>query len=210
MVVLPIAYAPPIWWMKSLLFDGEVLLEANESFNKQTIRSKCAIRTPQGLRWLAIPVNKNAQKDNICKAAISYAEDWQRVHWRSIATSYGNTPYFDYLAPELEPLYHKKVDTLWEFNHQILNLLLDWLQVCPALGYTEIFHGISQITELIKPKPTEQSIRQGLPNTFTSVEMLKHWSWISMFDLIFHEGPNAYDWLRKLHIESHQKSIEPL
>jgi hypothetical protein len=29
-------------------------------------------------------------------------------------------------------------------------------------------------------------------------------------DLIFHEGPNAYDWLRKLHIESHQKSIEPL
>jgi hypothetical protein len=205
-LVLPMAYAPPIWWISKLLFEPTSALEQHEHFNKQTLRNRCAIRTLQGIRWLSVPVIRGAQKQFVYDVQISHAENWQRTHFRSLTTAYGNAPFFDYLEPELALFFKFKHKRLWDFNMHSLSLILDWLQVDFKFRLTRQYQKDVQedYRDWIFPNPDLVSKNLQIPGRYTSLKDLKSISWISVLDLIFFEGPSAYDWLFKYYQSEYQ------
>ncbi|MGX9986828.1 WbqC family protein [Soonwooa purpurea] len=128
-ILLPIFYFPPIsWFAEFLKSDIEVTLEQFEHFPKQTYRNRTNIYAANGKLSLIIPVRhfgKTAMKD----MEISYAEDWQKQHWRSIKSAYQASPYFEYYEFKLQKLYEEKTTSLVEFNLKCLKTILDILKL---------------------------------------------------------------------------------
>lgn len=193
--LLSTAYAPPNFWMALLLF-GEAHLEAQERFQKQTHRNRTQILGPNGVQTLSIPVDGASKNAPIKEVRISYAENWQQVHWRSLEAAYGNAPFWEFLAVELAPLYHFRTDTLWEFNQNLILLFKDWLQVDFVITATTTFE---------KPTGRAGDYRFQLPKTpLPSYPQLFAEAGnfvpdLSFFDLMFNLGPQSYDYLMALH-----------
>lgn len=113
-----------------------VEIEAMESFEKQTYRNRCSIRAngrmANGERIvLTVPVKKVEHKQLTRDIEISYQSRWQHQHWISLTSAYRHTPYFDYYADYLRPMYERETKWLWDFNsrlHEIIMALLEGRQ----------------------------------------------------------------------------------
>ena len=108
MVVLPTAYAPSVTYM-SYLLDSSTRIEAHEYYQKQTYRNRCAIVGAEGVMKLSIPVLAgSSQQCPIQSVQIAEHDNWRHKHWYTIETCYGASPYYEYYAPDLAPLYLDK------------------------------------------------------------------------------------------------------
>ena len=117
-------YLPPVVVMALIIRAGEVILEANEHYQKRSYRNRCHIAGPQGLQRLSIPLagGKNARTP-VREVRISDAFDWRHQHLQALTAAYGRAPYFDYYMPELEELIRKEQLFLYGLNRS----LLEWL-----------------------------------------------------------------------------------
>lgn len=190
------AYLPPISYFKALLRFDAIQVEAWESWQKQSYRSRSYIYGPHGAMMLNIPIKHNENKSRMGTVEISYETAWQNTHWQAIKTAYGSSPFFEVLGPELEPLYQKEINRLIDWNTELLKLMLNWLQVSPNLSFTEnwspdldndfreSFHPKRKINENFEPYPQVFTDEHGfIPN-------------LSVIDLLFNEGPAAFDYLK--------------
>lgn len=191
------AYLAPLTYYKALLSCDRVLLEKHDSWQKQTYRNRCYIDGPNGVLMLNFPVSHH-EKTTTETIQISDSEKWQSRHWEAIKTSYGSSPFFEVLGPELEPFYHKEYSSLFNWNLDLLKLTLDWLQVSLEIDYTqewydkydndyrEVFHPKKPIDVDLRPYPQVFEAKNGfLPN-------------LSILDLMFNEGPAAYSYLTQV------------
>ena len=129
-VLLSTAYLPPVEWFAAYAQADVVWLEAEEHYLKQTYRNRCILLNVSGSIELSVPVSKTAP--NHCpvrEMRISYAENWPRNHWKSLETSYGTSPYFLYYRDYLEPFYLRRYDWLWDFNLEMLSVMLRLLRL---------------------------------------------------------------------------------
>jgi hypothetical protein len=99
-------------------------LEVYEHYTKGSWRNRYRIAGPNGPQLLSIPLLKGKhQQKPIREVRISYEQAWQRRHWRSICTAYGNAPYFPHYVDEIRPFYEKRFDFLFDYNEHWLHLL---------------------------------------------------------------------------------------
>ncbi|WP_312766870.1 WbqC family protein [Epilithonimonas sp.] len=127
-VLLPIFYLPPLSWFSVFLNEeNEVAFEQFENFPKQTYRNRAAIYGANGKLPLIIPI-KHTGKREIKDVEVSFAEDWQKLHWKSIKTAYQSTPYFEYYEDKLKKIYGEQIISLKEFNLKALGIILDILK----------------------------------------------------------------------------------
>lgn len=123
-ILLPIFYLPPISWFSEFLKEeNEVILEQFENFPKQTYRNRTTIFGANGKLSLIIPIHHTGKRC-VKDLEISYAEDWQKVHWKSIKNAYQSSPYFEYYEDKLEKIFSEKPKTLLEFNLKALEIIL--------------------------------------------------------------------------------------
>jgi len=76
-------------------------------------RSRNRIKTPQGTRWLSIPVGSNRNR-RICDVPLP--QSWQAAHRRALELSYGRAPFFASFQPQLDSIYGQQFATLSELN----------------------------------------------------------------------------------------------
>src|SRR2546423_10173185 len=108
------AYLPPVSYFISLLQSTKIIFEKHEHYVKQTYRNRALICTANGIHPLIIPVvHDGLYSQPIHKVKISYETDWQKIHWRTITSSYRRSPYFEFFEDELKPLYEKNVELLF-------------------------------------------------------------------------------------------------
>jgi hypothetical protein len=125
MTLLQTQYWPSVEWCAAAWPEQEVALHAAENYQKGSLRNRCYIAGPNGPQRLSIPLEKGKhQQCPIREVRISYAEPWQRQHWRSIRTAYGNAPFFEHYADEIRPFYEKKWDFLFDYNLDITEFAL--------------------------------------------------------------------------------------
>jgi len=200
-VLLSVAYNPPIAWF-ALLAKHEVLLEAHETYPKQTYRNRCVIYSEKGSMALSIPVLKlNGNHTNIKEVKIFNEERWYLRHWRALQSAYEAAPYYLYYKDDLEDFYSGKYESLFEFNLKLTQLIALLLDIRFKMVLTDSFQknpdNCMDWREMIHPKRPLNNIefppyiqvfsdRHGfIPN-------------LSILDLLFNLGPESKTYLRKI------------
>ena len=135
--LLPSTYLPPLPLFAYLFAaGGSVLVETQGSYVKQTYQNRARIGSPQGALALTVPVSRKGNNTPYRDVEISEHDHWAHQHWQALRTAYDNTPYFPYLAPELEPLYRTPPRFLLDFNEQLTALLCQFIGIDYAPVYT--------------------------------------------------------------------------
>lgn len=205
-LLLELHYLGSIPYFSKLLHASEVIIEQHEHYRKGSFRNRCYIGTAQGPQPLSIPLASGKhQQAPIREVRLDPQARWQRQHWRSLKTAYGKSPFYDYYAPMLAPLYERSYTWLFDVCQEAQILLLRLLGMTPNLTYSETYqhqpaehytdfrHQLlprnyatySDATYQIVPYPQVFEDRQGfVPN-------------LSVVDLLFCTGPEALVYLQQ-------------
>ena len=138
-ILLSTAYLPPVNYLSAVIKRDFIIIEKQEHFVKQTYRNRCEILTANGKLSLSIPLIKQADKELISEKKISYAEDWQKQHWRAITSAYKNSPYFEYFEDEFKPFYENQFEFLLDYNTKLLQTILHILRIQKDIQFTDHF-----------------------------------------------------------------------
>lgn len=138
-VLLSTAYLPNVYYLSQVIHQDKIVLEKHEHFIKQTYRNRCEIVTANGKLSLSIPLIKQADKELISEKKISYAENWQKQHWRAISSAYKNSPYFEFFEDEFKPFYENEYEFLFDYNTQLLQTVLNILRIKKQIEFTQNF-----------------------------------------------------------------------
>lgn len=115
--------------MYSAIINDDCAFSIDERFQKQTLRSRTQIVTSQGPMSLSVPVIRPKGKNTIMnEVLISYDEDWQKDHFKSIESAYRSSPFFEFFMDELIEFYETKFQTLVDLNVASHKLIANWLQ----------------------------------------------------------------------------------
>ena len=194
-ILLPTAYLPSINYIEECLRSETILLEAFETYTKQTYRNHCIIAGPNGKQRLTVPVNKINGNHTLTKdIRISYDQDWHKMHWRSIETAYNNSPFFLYYRDYYEPYYLKKYDFLIDLNLHLLETVFIILRVKRELEFTDEYQK--------DPSPVKRLRNEWIQKKSEMVHPFQKYTQVfeskigfipnlSIIDLIFNLGPEA-------------------
>lgn len=203
-MIFPALYNGPINYYARLVRQQEIILEQHDSYSKQTYRNRCMIMGPNGVISLSIPVKrKHGVKNLLRDIRIDYDSNWNKIHWRSLVASYASSPFFEYLADEIEPFYQKRVVFLIDLNVQLLEHALGILGLDIPVSCTTEFHPLSSESDprqYIHPKKDQAVADPGfLPLEYHQVfsDRLGFRPNLSILDLIFNMGPDALSYIQR-------------
>ncbi len=194
--IFPIFYFPPISYFKDWIKSKEIELEKWENFQKQTYRNRCKILGPNGVQKLIIPTLHNGTrlyKD----IQISYSENWQKEHIKSLEAAYRRSPYFEFYEDDIIPLLESKEKFLLDFNFKILEQLLSILQIENEIRFTTQYKSeyLYDYRDSFNAKK-EQSVNM---DSYSQVfnDRFSFQPNLSILDLLFNLGPEAIIYLNQ-------------
>jgi WbqC-like protein family len=110
-------YFPCINWFKDSITTGRFCFYPEEPFRRSGFRNRLLIPGSNGIISLSIPVmGGRATKLAYKQVLIDFTSCWQRDHFRTLDSVYGNSPFYFQYRDELSALYVKKVDFLYSWN----------------------------------------------------------------------------------------------
>lgn len=197
-IIVPVVFLGNIEYYSLLNQADEVFFDLHGHYLKQNFRNRAEMYGANGKLNLIIPVVKHNNHTALQDIKVSYDHLWQKHHWKSIASAYRSSPYFEFFEDDFEPIYMAKYDTLVEFNLALQDKILDALGIkinstCSKEHHKEI-EGFTNYRGYFTPKqkslefpkePYNQVFEDKygfIPNLF-------------IFDLLFNEGPNSVNFL---------------
>ncbi len=198
--VFSTAYLPPVSWFIALHRSEAVFLEAFENYNKQSYRNRAIIATANGIEQISIPIaSEGGKKAKIKEIKISQHGNWQQNHWRAIRSAYNSSPFFEYYEDDFAPFYEKRWNFLWDYNLDLLTLILNLLDLDKRIqltdNYVVDFENRVDFREIIHPK--KESAFEVLPYYQVFREKLGFIPDLSVVDLLFNMGNEAVFTLMK-------------
>ena len=125
------SYIPNVATLAVLAQQECVNIQTQAFYQKQTYRNRTQIAGANGVLNLSIPIEKGFKGTRLVDqdVMISYDEMWQNNHWKSFVSAYQSSPFFEFYQDELEAVFFKKQKKLLDFNMDILQLIMDWLEL---------------------------------------------------------------------------------
>ena len=188
-MVLPSYYLPPVSWFAALKSGEPIAIEVFENYQKQGLRNRCYIDSPNGKLALSIPIDKSNFSDKgkclMKDVRLSNQLDWRHQHWFAFETSYFNSPFFEYLQDDFRPIFDKEWRYLVDLNETIIEKCLELLELDVNIQRTEEYKGLSldEKTQLINSN--NRQYYQVYQQKHSFLENL------SIFDLLMNMGPEA-------------------
>ncbi len=201
-ILMPMFYLPPISYFSRLINHErqEVLIEKSENFIKQTYRNRATIYSPNGRLNLIIPVIKGSKSHTIYKdVKISYNDNWKRIHWLSLQTSYRRSAYFEYYEDEFLKFYENKFDYLFDLNENLFSLILKLLKIDLKYYFTDEYVKISLGKIDYRNKFNEYlSVHNKNQKPYFQLfeEKFGFQNDLSIVDLLFNHGPQSKTYLK--------------
>ncbi|MEQ9438368.1 MAG: WbqC family protein [Cyclobacteriaceae bacterium] len=130
-------YLPSLAYFAAIHHCPKIALDIDESYIKQTYRNRCYILGANKIQALSVPVHRDSGKVPTRDVRIAYETHWQNNHWRSLASAYGKTPYFDHFADEFKDILYRPYRYLIDLNLALLTKCLDLLQWEHDITYSE-------------------------------------------------------------------------
>lgn len=192
--VMYLPYLPDINWLYKYVNNQPVVVERYENFVKSTARNRCRITGANGVQLLSIPLaggRDHHRRYN--QLQISNAVNWQQKHWQAIKSAYGSAPYFEFYADRFLACYEKQYTNLFEFNADLLRVVLKSLKLPAEIVFTESYQPAEVYSSDLRNDKQESSIRyyQVFEERNGFVPNL------CVLDLLFNEGPQALSILRQ-------------
>ncbi|MFT4696245.1 MAG: hypothetical protein ACI8RY_001418 [Urechidicola sp.] len=197
-VILPVVFLGNIEYYTLLNKAEEVFFDLHGHYLKQNFRNRAEMYGANGKLNLIIPVVKHPNHTALQDIKISYDHTWQKQHWKSIASSYRSSPYFEFYEDDFAPIFLHHYETLVEFNLALQNKILEALGIKLKATFSKEhvkeIEGFDNHRSYFTPKdksldfpkePYNQVFEDKcgfIPNLF-------------IFDLLFNEGPNAISFL---------------
>ncbi|MBE7177520.1 MAG: WbqC family protein [Mucilaginibacter polytrichastri] len=196
--LFPLFYLPPVHWFSALRDAGrKAIVEHHEHFPKQTYRNRAHIASPNGRLTLSVPVIRGSKNHTPYKdVKISYDSNWQRLHWMSLQASYRSSSYFEFYEDDLAPFFEQRHTYLFEYNWDLLQLILGLLKMPAELHYTESYEADyggddwrNRISAKAEPAGTGKPYYQVFEDRHGFLPDL------SIVDLLFSQGPQSQNFL---------------
>ncbi len=132
--LLSTTYFGPVQWYQKLVRYDRILIERHDSYRKQTYRNRCVIATANGPQVLTVPVERGSEAMRVSAHA-----NWPHVHWHALMTAYGDSPFFDYYADDLQPFFNDAPVPLHDFNMAICRKMCELLDIHPDIRFTDSY-----------------------------------------------------------------------
>ncbi len=162
-ILTDIQYFGTVNWYKILFQFSNIQIEQYETYQKMSFRNRCMIAGSNGVIQLSVPLEKGrGQKLFMKDVKISYSENWQEQHWRSILSCYGNSPFFEFYQESLRPIFSSNHKYLIDLNCQTFDWVKKRLKHNGQISKTDEYchepaPSIKDIRNLMKPKDYDQS-----------------------------------------------------
>lgn len=193
--IYPICYFPPIPWFAAAFKEEKFVLEVAQHFRKQQYTNRMQVKISNRILPLTIPIQRRGAKTPIRDKKISYTEDWQKQHWRTLVSAYQASPYFMYYEDRFRRFYEDKPVFLMDLLTDVLNCMASIIDWEPSFVLSDEYHPTDHYTADYRQSfdPSAQSqpdwfISQPYPQVFEGAGFTPG---LSMIDLIFNEGPTS-------------------
>jgi hypothetical protein len=107
------------------------ILHDDIQYTKGDWRNRNRIKTPQGTRWLTVPVHYAHTGQLICDTKIDYSTNWVQDHMNQFAANYRTAPYWDVAAELLGSADEGfwPPETISELNARLLTSVMLYLGI---------------------------------------------------------------------------------
>jgi predicted GIY-YIG superfamily endonuclease len=186
-LILPSAYFGNLAYLSTLQNCSTILIDGNELFQKQTIRSRTTILSANGIQNLVVPVIRPFGKSTRTKdVLISYAENWQKDHLKAIESAYGKSSFYEFYAEEFNRLFSTRYDRLIDLNSAILKFVLASFELESAIEIAPSGLDSSIESKQLMNGKIEHKVSKPYYQIFTNQGDFKNN--LSVLDLLFNEG----------------------
>ena len=200
MSIFSTAYFPCISYMARFLAEDEPVVEIWETYHKQTYRNRCCVMTANGVESMSVPVVKVNGNHTMTKdVMISPIENWQHIHSRCLESAYKASPYFDHYYDYLRPIFEGHFERLVDLNDAAMKAVFKMLKVNKEIVHTTdyVHESDDDLRKAFTPKkPFDSKFFPIYYQVFS--EKFPFASDLSVLDLIFNEGPEAMNYLKRL------------
>lgn len=108
-------------------------------FTKGDWRNRNRIKTPNGARWITVPVHYQRTAQLICDTTIDYSQNWQREHRNLLAASLSRAPHLEDVWRLLEPAWSAGHRTISELNVALMRGICAYLDIRTPLRMSAEF-----------------------------------------------------------------------
>lgn len=177
---------------------GSVFFDLEQPFQRSSFRNRMLLPGGNGLVSLTIPVvGGRSVKLPYRAVEIDYSCTWQRDHFRSLDTIYGNSPFYFLYRPTLKEIFDQKPQ-----------FLVDWNQICFAWVVKKMKLNLNLAHDLVTLSFDNTAFRERkdfyLPSNHDKIEKQPFIKYpqlfedrigfkqnVSILDLLFNLGPDA-------------------
>jgi hypothetical protein len=193
-------------------------------YTKRDWRNRNMIKTPQGLKWLTIPVEVRGKFFQKIKDTKVADNTWNKQHWEIIKTNYKKAKCYNETSEWLESLFMQcNFQYLTEINMHFINGINEFLNIdidirfssefdlaeektdklvsiCKQAGIIEYYSGPAAKAYMDESKFLSENIQvkywdySGYPIYSQTYEDFEHG--VSIIDLILNEGYNSINFLK--------------
>ena len=177
------------------------ILETCENYQKSSYRNRYYIASVHGPVRLSVPLVKGKhQQMPVAEVRMDNKQNWKTIHWRSIQTAYGKSPFFEHYKEELFERFTDEEPFLLRWSLKNMKLILKWLEWDHALENTDEFRkgysnaGFVDLRNMLRPGSSfEKEMNNKFNVTYEQVFSAQqgYTENLSILDLIFCTGPEA-------------------
>lgn len=200
-IILSSAFFPPVSYFAAIAQADVVIIEKHETYLKQSYRNRCEIQTANGKLPLTVPVHKfKGNHTPTSEVGISYENNWNTIHWRTIESAYNPSPFFLYYKDDIEPFFQKQYPLLFELNYELLITLMSIIGLKNEISFSSSYEKESSLIDLrMSFSPKNKFSNSHFPE-YPQVFSDKHGFIpdLSILDLLFNLGPDSKEYLNKI------------
>ncbi len=162
--ILQSNYIPWKGYFDIIASVDEFIFYDEMQYTKNDWRNRNLIKTPQGLKWLSIPVITKGHLSNNIKIKDAQIADpkWAIKHWNTMKLFYKNAPYFNKYSTLFENLYKtcEQETYLCKVNYKFILAINELLGIKTKISFSQNYGLIQGKTERLvdlvqKAKGTE-------------------------------------------------------
>ena len=204
--------------------DEFVILD-DVQYTRRDWRNRNRIKTPQGLKWLTIPVETRGKYSQLIRETRITDPDWAGNHWRQIQQCYGQSSYFETFRSEIEDCYRRagELEFLSDVNVLFINAIRELIGISSVITSSAEYQSDSSKSDKIfdicvqaqatnylsGPAAKDYLVTSDFTSAGIDVEWMDYSGYaeypqrfegfehaVSILDLLFNTGPDAATYWR--------------